>query len=398
MLSRTTCKDGTKLKEAIQGKHESDDEVEVFRWQKVTVDDRLKKVKLIMSIDDAVESIFDTLPGFLRHVYMKMCLEVAYQQDIEESSAAKCVGQIDFAENYTCVFQDEFHTAHWNQKQLTVFTACVWKGPKNITSYAVTADSTVHDRRTALAYLHEVLLAAEIDGSTQSLNIWPDGSSSQFKNRYIANCLPPMNVAYHCQTSWNFFATSHRKGPVDGMGGAVKRAVRDMVRCRRAIVIDVPTFIAAYRASCGAINILTCEAPSECLLRSHVMSPHRLAWGCAENVLKMATTSTATSTTTLTPSSTDTTSVLSASDSIHKGNFVVVRVHRVKAGSERNYVALATMTSGDETSVVYLNRSGRKFSIVDPKEWLVDKVDILRVLAQPSLDNRDRYDFGEIDF
>ena len=79
------------MKEAIQGKQESDDEVEVFRWQKVTVDDRLKKVKLIMSVDDAVESILDALPGFLRHVYVKRCQEVAYQQDIEESSAAKCV-------------------------------------------------------------------------------------------------------------------------------------------------------------------------------------------------------------------------------------------------------------------------------------------------------------------
>ena len=75
----------------------------------------------------------------------------------------------------------------------------------------------------------------------------------------------------------------------------------------------------------------------------------------------------------------------------------MVCVNGVKAGSERNYVALVTMTSDDETSVVYLNRSGRKFSTVDPKEWMVDKVDILRVLAQPSLDNRDRYDFGEID-
>ena len=58
MLSRcTTCKDGTKLKEAIQGKQESDDEVEMFQWQKVTVDDRLKKVKLIMPIHDAVETV-----------------------------------------------------------------------------------------------------------------------------------------------------------------------------------------------------------------------------------------------------------------------------------------------------------------------------------------------------
>ena len=67
MLSRcTTCKDGNKLKEAIQGK-------QVFRCQKVTVDDRLKKVKLIMPVDDAVESILDALPEFLRHVYVKRC-------------------------------------------------------------------------------------------------------------------------------------------------------------------------------------------------------------------------------------------------------------------------------------------------------------------------------------
>ena len=136
--------------------------------------------------------------------------------------------QIDFAENYTCVFQDEVQSAHWNQKELTVFTACVWKGAKHITSYAVVAKSTVHDKSKyclSKNYLHEVLLAAEIDGSTQSLNIPSDGHSSQFKNRFIANCLPLTNAAYHCQTAWNFFATSHGKGPVDGVGGALKQAV-----------------------------------------------------------------------------------------------------------------------------------------------------------------------------
>ena len=41
-----TCKEGTKLKEALQGKQESGDEVEVSRWQKATDDDRLKKSSL----------------------------------------------------------------------------------------------------------------------------------------------------------------------------------------------------------------------------------------------------------------------------------------------------------------------------------------------------------------
>ena len=169
-----TCKYGTKLKEALPGKQESGDKVEVSRWQKATDDERVKKIKLIMPVDDAVEVIIDALPAFLCHVYVKRCQETCgIPARHRRSSAAKCIVQIDFAENYTC-----------------------------------------------------------------------------------------------------------------------------------------------------------------------------------------------------------------ASDSIHKGSFVVVRVRGVKARSASNYVALVAMSSGDLTVVIYLNRSGRMFSIVDPKEWLADKVDILRVLAQ----------------
>ena len=50
-----------------------------------------------MPLDDAVEAIVSTLPGVLRHVYVKRCQEDAYQQDIAQSSATKCVVQVDFA-------------------------------------------------------------------------------------------------------------------------------------------------------------------------------------------------------------------------------------------------------------------------------------------------------------
>ena len=89
---------------------------------------------------------------------------------LEESSATKCVVQIHFAGNYTCVFQDEVQSAHWNHKPLTVFTTCVWKGAKHITSYAVVADTTIHDNKSTALIALEVLLAAEIEGSTQRHN------------------------------------------------------------------------------------------------------------------------------------------------------------------------------------------------------------------------------------
>ena len=60
----------------------------------------------------------------------------------------------------------------------------------------------------------------------------------------------------------------------------------------------------------------------------------------------------------------------------------MLRIHGVKVGSERNYVALVTMTSGDQTSIVYLNMI-RWVEILHRGSERMDgdKVDILRVLA-----------------
>ncbi len=124
-----------------------------------------------MPVDDAVNAILDALPAFLCHVYVKRCQEVAYQQEIEESSATKSVVQIHFAGYYTCVFQEE---VQWTsvrplESQAThgIYCMCV-EGCEthNVVCSRCCTDTTVHDNKsTALA--REVLLAAEIEGSTQ---------------------------------------------------------------------------------------------------------------------------------------------------------------------------------------------------------------------------------------
>ena len=50
-----------------------------------------------------------------------------------------------------------------------------------------------------------------------------DGASSQYKNRKKNF----VNLAFHMQdfnleAEWHFFATSHGKGPCDGLGGTIK--------------------------------------------------------------------------------------------------------------------------------------------------------------------------------
>lgn len=54
-------------------------------------------------------------------------------------------------------------------------------------------------------------------------HIFSDGQSSQFKNKYILSILS--KLAKIVQVQWNYFATSHGKGVVDGIGGTIKRLV-----------------------------------------------------------------------------------------------------------------------------------------------------------------------------
>jgi len=57
-----------------------------------------------------------------------------------------------------------------------------------------------------------------------------DYPTSQFKQRFLFSNLYGWENEYNFKIIWNFFATSHGKGAVDGIGGTVKRTVWRNVR------------------------------------------------------------------------------------------------------------------------------------------------------------------------
>ena len=65
-----------------------------------------------------------------------------------------------------------------------------------------------------------------------------DGAASQFKQRYLFRNITRMMAEHDLKLSWNFFATSQRKGVVNAIGGIVKRMVWQEImtkkQCRSA--------------------------------------------------------------------------------------------------------------------------------------------------------------------
>ena len=139
--------------------------------------------------------------------------------------------QVDSSENATIMSQREVQSAHWSHAQATLFTAHVWIDGGKEESIILISDDLDHSKVSVYAFMGHLFrhLKSTHEGIT-TINIFSDGPSSQFKQKYLFSNLSSWEEEYDLILKWNFFATSHGKGVVDGIGGTVKRAVWRHVR------------------------------------------------------------------------------------------------------------------------------------------------------------------------
>ena len=203
---------------------------------------RLKKCCRSGTVIAAFESLMEKLPDFLLHVFIKRQQSDYFQTKLVSISRESSVIQVDFSENYTLQHQGEVQSAYWNQNQLTIFTVCVWM-EKEKKSLVFVSDDLDHDKTSVCVFMDKVLSKLTTENGIKKADIFSDGPSSQFKNQYIFSYLPSLYKRYQLDSlNWNFFATSHGKGAVDGIGGTVKRNVWLETLSRQAVVNTLEDF------------------------------------------------------------------------------------------------------------------------------------------------------------
>lgn len=193
-------------------------------------------------------TVKDVLPSFLEHIFIKRQQSQYFEGKLANLADEDAVVQVDFAVNYTCKYQDEIQAAHWNQEQVTLFTVTIWTKGTNgniCDSHVIVSDEMVHDKKAVAVFMSLVVdrFVKQKHPHITRVFVFSDGPSSQFKNkyRYVAHFLHKLHSKVHIQ--WIFFATSHGKGVVDGIGGTVKRVVWNAVTTRKApAVVDAQSF------------------------------------------------------------------------------------------------------------------------------------------------------------
>ena len=68
--------------------------------------------------------------------------------------------------------------------------------------------------------------------------LYTDGPSSEFKNKFTLKIIHEISQILQCEVRRQYFATSHGKGVVDGIGGAAKSAVRKRVLSKTGPVMQ----------------------------------------------------------------------------------------------------------------------------------------------------------------
>lgn len=100
-------------------------------WKKNAASNRVEKRVEDGKLVELLTHISGMSPHFLSHSYVKRSQSDTFNKyDRPRASndeyAVEGLLQIDFAENFVCVLQSEVQAAHWNQKQISLFTSALY--------------------------------------------------------------------------------------------------------------------------------------------------------------------------------------------------------------------------------------------------------------------------------
>lgn len=134
----------------------------------------------------------------------------------------------DFSENFSFVLQNEAQGYYWAKKQATIHPFIIYyKNSDNELkhlSYVIISECLKHDSVSVYLFITKLIKFLESKFKViTKLFYFTDGCAGQYKNRknFLNVYCHKIDFGYECE--WHFHATSHGKGPCDGIGGTLKR-------------------------------------------------------------------------------------------------------------------------------------------------------------------------------
>ena len=204
-------------------------------WEKDHYGHLVKKLYDETCAGELYEIILQNWANFQEHTRVKRMQATAFQEDM--SISTNRVLQIDFAMAYSCEYQNEVQSALWSRASVQLLTAAVFVNGK-CSTFIICSDTKDKGKDSVCCFLltlYQKLFQGESNCISQNEAteiIYSDGPSAEFKNKYMVKLLHLLSEKYNKKFIWKYFATSHGKGVVDGLGGSAKSLVRTKTKSK----------------------------------------------------------------------------------------------------------------------------------------------------------------------
>lgn len=107
-----------------------------------------------------------------------------------------------------------------------------------------------------VCFLSEIVNKLQETHQISKLFVFSDGCSGQFKNKFILRT-PHFLKSFNLNAfEWNFFATTHGKGAVDGIGAVVKRKVWELIRTQNIVLCNASDFYSCAKQNISGIQVM----------------------------------------------------------------------------------------------------------------------------------------------
>lgn len=213
-----------------------------------------------MLVKRVIELLREKATTLYRHIHTKRVQQMEFGYD--KMITNRRVIQVDFAMSFNPAPQNEVQSALWSRCQIILFTAAAFMN-NEVSAYLVVSEDVPKDKATVAAFLYHLLLKLPgINDPNIEEVFWSDGAASEFKSQFIVCTLKYLSKLYNKPLTWKFFATSHGKGVVDGIGGNAKSVVRTkMLRQDGTVRVNsARDFVAVAKESLSKTKLLLCES------------------------------------------------------------------------------------------------------------------------------------------
>lgn len=212
------------------------DEIVYKLW---TTTDRTTLMTVCNTVEEFLETFESKVKLLLPHSFVAIQQSYFLSNLKENLDNNQCVVLCDFAENYSFVLQDAVQGYHWNNSQATIHPFVVYYKSSHTLqldhfSFVVISECLKHDTISVHLFQSHLLqfISSHFDKKVEHIYYFSDGAASQYKNRKNFVNLCHHDVDFGITAEWHFFATSHGKGPCDGVAGTIKRlAARASLQC-----------------------------------------------------------------------------------------------------------------------------------------------------------------------